>query len=121
MTINNLPLELQLPPHLDEFFQADDETEINSTVLQSNRSDDMWGGELAHGWNLPQLAPWKSLLLLDGPLADDAFSSLRNPQPNPEEQGLVDGLVRFLEEASIGVSCAPAFLMNTQYAKLSLD
>lgn len=106
VTINNLPLELQLPPYLDTLLhsQSDQETEFcDSSDDEYNLN---WGLHMTLGWKLPSIAPWKTLLLLDIDNDMDPHMILRGPHENAEDRTFAEGLVRFLEIASVTLSYA---------------
>ncbi|KAG7440351.1 uncharacterized protein BT62DRAFT_938166 [Guyanagaster necrorhizus] len=96
VAINNIPLELQLPPFLDRILYTEDD-DLHQPEDEEWQS---WGPEMAFGWKLPALAPWKSLLLLDDSL------NLRTPHIDGNDHNLIEGLVRFMEIASITLSLA---------------
>ncbi|KAK0200090.1 nitrogen permease regulator of amino acid transport activity 3-domain-containing protein [Desarmillaria ectypa] len=96
VTINNIPLELQLPPFLDQILYSEDD-DLHQPEDEEWQS---WGPEMALGWKLPALAPWKSLLLLDDSL------NLRTPHVDGDDHNLIEGLVKFMEIASITLSLA---------------
>ncbi|KAJ2926149.1 hypothetical protein H1R20_g10945, partial [Candolleomyces eurysporus] len=122
ISLNAIPLELQLPPHLDSLLLSEgDYEDVDSMERPEDEVMQNWGPDLICGWKLPGLAPWKSLLLLDrqGEL-EDPLTSLRgggggansaagggpgggNAAVNADDRALVDSLVRFLETASIMV------------------
>lgn len=107
LRINNFPLELQLPPHLDTLLHNEDETEIN--YFNPSEEDDFpgWGAEMSFGWHLPPLAPWKTLLLLDEPMRGedgDALLDLKGPFPSAEDRCIAEGLVKFLETVTVTLS-----------------
>ncbi|XP_006459107.1 hypothetical protein AGABI2DRAFT_183892 [Agaricus bisporus var. bisporus H97] len=109
LRINNFPLELQLPPHLDTLLHNEDETEIN--YFNPSEEDDFpgWGAEMSFGWHLPPLAPWKTLLLLDEPMRGedgDALLDLKGPFPSAEDRCIAEGLVKFLETVTVTLSLA---------------
>ncbi|KAG7439409.1 uncharacterized protein BT62DRAFT_989550 [Guyanagaster necrorhizus] len=96
VAINNIPLELQLPPFLDRILYTEDDD------LHQSEGEEWqgWGPEMAFGWKLPALAPWKSLLLLDDSL------NLRTPHIDGNDHNLIEGLVKFMEIAAITLSLA---------------
>ncbi|KAF8876720.1 nitrogen permease regulator of amino acid transport activity 3-domain-containing protein [Infundibulicybe gibba] len=106
ITLNNIPMELQLPPFLDTLLRNEEENQGDF----ANHSDDeelqMWGEEMQVGWRLPMLAPWKSLLLLDNDNGLDPYMNLRGPHVNPDDRALAEGLIRFLETATVTLSLA---------------
>ncbi|KAH7912040.1 nitrogen permease regulator of amino acid transport activity 3-domain-containing protein [Hygrophoropsis aurantiaca] len=106
ITIHDIPLELQLPPYLDHLLHSDDEYDL---VFVDRCEDEevsrTWGRDLSFGWYLPALVPWKSLLLLDGE-AMDPYLNLRGPHVRPDERTLAEGLIKFLETASVTLSLA---------------
>ncbi|KAF8072057.1 nitrogen permease regulator of amino acid transport activity 3-domain-containing protein [Lyophyllum atratum] len=108
ITIHNLPLEIQLPPYLDDLLHGDAENEVDLIRHSDNLNEDAqtWGQDMSFGWKLPPLVPWKSLLLLDGHNGLDPSMNLRGSQVNPEDRTLVEGLIRFLETASVTLSLA---------------
>jgi nitrogen permease regulator 3-like protein len=128
ITLHNLPLEIQLPPYLDSLLHiseldSDLVTEVSEAVqgfelgAPEEFDDDAsfsrgwggWGNDMSVGWKLPPLVPWKSLLLLDDshkgldPSVDFRDINMRN-QINPEDRTLVEGLIRFLDTASVTLS-----------------
>jgi hypothetical protein len=104
VTINNLPLELQLPPYLDTLLhsQSDQETDFFDSSDDENNLN--WGLHMTLGWQLPSMAPWKTLLLLDIDNDMDPHMILRGPHENAEDRTFAEGLVRFLEIASVTLS-----------------
>ena len=112
ITLNNLPLELQLPPYLDHPLHNEEEYELDFVDHQKDEDEAMiWGRDLSFGWRLPALAPWKGLLLLDADDALDPYTNLRGPHVRPDERDYHDAdcLIRFLEPASVTLSCVPLF------------
>jgi nitrogen permease regulator 3-like protein len=114
LTINSLPLELQLPPYLD-FLLHPGEDDEQRPYDDSDEGGEHWGKEMSVGWRLPSLAPWKSLLLLDGPgdagagiggLSVDPDTYLKSPHTSPEDRRIAEGLFRFLDVATVTISCA---------------
>ncbi|KAF8150632.1 nitrogen permease regulator of amino acid transport activity 3-domain-containing protein [Crassisporium funariophilum] len=104
VTINYLPLELQLPPYLDILLHSQEDQETD--LIDSSDEDEAltWGQEMSLGWKLPTMAPWKSLLLFDIDNDMDPHMILRGPHDNAEDRTLAEGLVRFLETASVTMS-----------------
>ncbi|KAL0573407.1 Nitrogen permease regulator 3 [Marasmius crinis-equi] len=106
ISLNNILVEVQLPPHLDVLLHNDDDFD-HSTFNNSDDEDlEAWGPEMRFGWRLPALVPWKSLLLLDPSDDFDPFSDLRNPRISPDDQGVAEGLLKFLETANVTLSLA---------------
>lgn len=104
ITLNNLPLELQLPPYLDHLIH-NDEYELDFLDHQDDEDEArVWGRDLSLGWRLPALAPWKSLLLLDADDTLDPYTNLRGPHVRPDERDHADRLIKFLETASVTLS-----------------
>ncbi|KAG5646132.1 hypothetical protein DXG03_004371 [Asterophora parasitica] len=106
ITVHNLPLEIQLPPYLDELLHAELDNGVEATRHNDNDDAQTWGQDMSVGWKVPPLLPWKSLLLLDGHNGLDPSMNLRGSQVNPEDRTLVEGLIRFLETASVTLSLA---------------
>ena len=104
ISINNLPLELQLPPFLDSLLHSQEDPEVDLIDPSDNDEALNWGEELSLGWKLPPMAPWKSLLLLDVDKEMDPHQILGGPHDNSEDKALAEGLVRFLETASVTLS-----------------
>ena len=100
ISINNLPLELQLPPFLDSLLDSQEDPEVDLTDPSDNDEALNWGEELSLGWKLPTMTPWKSLLLLDVDNEMDPHQILDGPQENSEDKALAEGLVKFLDTAS---------------------
>jgi nitrogen permease regulator 3-like protein len=99
LNIHNLPLEVQLPPYLDVLLNSEGENDAD-LIHPDDEYSQAWGPEMRIGWRLPALAPWKSLLLLD----DHHGFNPRGAHVNPEDRTLVEGLIRFLETASVTLS-----------------
>ncbi|KAF9446305.1 hypothetical protein P691DRAFT_761748 [Macrolepiota fuliginosa MF-IS2] len=109
LTINDFPLELQLPPHLDALLHNEDEAEMDYLNAPEEEDSSGWGPEMSFGWRLPTLTPWKSLLLLDEPKggeSGDPYLDLKGLLLNPEDRGVAEGLVKFLETVAITLSLA---------------
>lgn len=107
LTINDFSFELQLPPHLDGLLHGEDETEMDYLNAPDEEDSPGWGPEMSFGWRLPTLAPWKSLLLLDEPKSgesDDPYADLKGPFLSPEDRGIAEGLVKFLETVAVTLS-----------------
>lgn len=102
ITINNIPLELQLPPFLDQLLQSEDDDLIYQPLNEDDATiyKQAWGEDLSEdGWNLPSLDPWKSLLMLDSSM------NVRTPYIDHEENSvLLEGLVKFMDIASVTLS-----------------
>ena len=100
IVINEVGVEVQLPPQLDNLLHPEDE---NPDYVEHGGSEEVsWGPELHFGWSLPGLAPWKSLLLYD---LDEEHNELKRnlnqPGMSPKDQMLAEGLLQFLETVSI--------------------
>lgn len=100
LVINEVSVEVQLPPKLDQLLHA--EEEHPDFVEHPDPDAVSWGPELSFGWGLPSLAPWKSLLLYD---MDEEHNDLRlrlsQPGLSSEDQFLAEGLIQFLETVSM--------------------
>jgi nitrogen permease regulator 3-like protein len=128
LTINSIPLEVQLPPYLD-FLLHPGEDEDQRPYEDDDDQKEMWGKEMSVGWRLPTLAPWKSILLLDGPGAAgpglggvDPNEYLEGPHLTQEDQKLAEGLFRFLDEVKVTFSSVqpgiPLLLTTEAYYRL---
>ncbi|KAF5392037.1 hypothetical protein D9757_003212 [Collybiopsis confluens] len=115
LSIHELPLELQLPPYLDNLLHPEEDVEQDTFNPGVDvEAGELWGPEMSFGWDLPALAPWKSLLLLDdlsggGGGEDgeqDPFANLRSPYIALEDRPIVEGLMRFLETVTVTLSLA---------------
>jgi len=104
VTINNLPLELQLPPYLDTLLHSQNDQEMDFFDPSDDEYSLNWGLHMTFGWKLPSMAPWKTLLLLDIDNDMDPHMILRGPHENAEDRTFAEGLVRFLEIASVTLS-----------------
>jgi hypothetical protein len=104
ITIHNLPLEIQLPPYLDMLLHTEAENELEFQGRLDDEETQNWGHDMRIGWKLPPLRPWKSLLLLDGHSGLDPSMNLKGSHVNPDDRTLVEGLIRFLETASVTLS-----------------
>ncbi|EIW57269.1 uncharacterized protein TRAVEDRAFT_59017 [Trametes versicolor FP-101664 SS1] len=108
VTINELPLELQLPPYLDALLHADEEVEPEEEQEDEDCEPNAWGPEMSFAWRLPALTPWKALIRLDDE-EEQGYQlnmQLRAAQLNPEERELAEQLIRFLDLASVSLSLA---------------
>ncbi|KAI0322142.1 nitrogen permease regulator of amino acid transport activity 3-domain-containing protein [Amylostereum chailletii] len=112
LTIHNIPLELQLPPYLDSLIQSEDDYDTADLVHQGDDSpgdNNPWGRELSFAWRLPSLAPWKSLLLLEGPDGLewlDVYDNIRGSNVKDEDKFLAEQLIKFLEMVDVTLSLA---------------
>jgi hypothetical protein len=105
ITIHDLPLELQLPPYLDFLLHNEDENEVDFVNLPDDDDSAVtWGREMSFGWRLPTLTPWKGLLLLGDPQGLGLAMDSRRPYLSASDRSLADGLIRFLEAASVTLS-----------------
>ena len=110
LTIHNLPLELQLPPHLDALLHSTDDDEFAEyDEAEANDGVNTWGPEFSIAWRLPALEPWKSLLLLSGPDSPghewtDVYAAIRGTNVREEDKLLAEQLIRFLETVDITLS-----------------
>lgn len=104
VTINYLPLELQLPPYLDTLLHSQDDQD--SDIVDPSEDDPTltWGEHMNLGWKLPTMAPWKTLLLLDIDNEMDPHMILSGPHQSADDRTLAEGLVRFLDTASVTLS-----------------
>ncbi|KAJ3874148.1 nitrogen permease regulator of amino acid transport activity 3-domain-containing protein [Lentinula edodes] len=112
LSIHDLSLELQ-PPHLDDLLHNEEDSEVDTSHLDTNanysEAEEFWGTEMSFSWQLPALAPWKSLLLLDeidSEQGQEAFANLRSPYITPEDRPVVEGLMRFLDTVNVTLSLA---------------
>jgi len=110
LTIHNIPLELQLPPHLDTLLHStDDEDFAEHDVVNSQEGVSTWGSGFSVAWRLPALQPWKSLLLLSGPDDPDrqwadVYAAIRGTNVREEDKLLAEQLIRFLETVDLTLS-----------------
>ncbi|KAI9061097.1 hypothetical protein FKP32DRAFT_1576785 [Trametes sanguinea] len=108
LTINELPLELQLPPYLDTLLHVEEEIEPEDEYEDEDGEPNAWGREMSFAWRLPALTPWKALLRLDDEDEQgyQLYMQLRAAQLSPEERDLAEQLLRFLDLASVTLSLA---------------
>ncbi|KAH9944851.1 nitrogen permease regulator of amino acid transport activity 3-domain-containing protein [Amylocystis lapponica] len=107
VTIHNLPVELQLPPHLDALLHIDDDCDGDIMDREDEYGmPNAWGLDMSFARRLPTLTPWKSLLRMDDEHGYDLELRLRSPQLTAEDRELAEQLLRFLELASITLSLA---------------
>ena len=110
LTIHNLPLELQLPPHLDALLDSTDDDEFaERDEAEASDGVNTWGPEFSIAWRLPALEPWKSLLLLSGPDSPghewtDVYAAIRGTNVREEDKLLAEQLIKFLETVDITLS-----------------
>jgi hypothetical protein len=120
LTIHNIPLELQLPPHLDALLHStDDEDFAENDEGDSPGGLSTWGRGFAVAWRLPALEPWKSLLLLSGPDDPgrqwmDVCAAIRGTNVREEDKLLAEQLIKFLETVDVTLSyvCSPVPLLD---------
>ena len=100
LMINEIGVEVQLPPQLDKLL---DSAEEDPDYVEHEDPDSVsWGPELSFGWGLPSLAPWKSLLLYDlDEEHHDLKANINRPGMSQEDQELAEELILFLETVSI--------------------
>ncbi|KAF7375032.1 hypothetical protein MSAN_00389300 [Mycena sanguinolenta] len=107
ITIHDLHLELQLPPYLDVLLHSEEENETECMAAPDDDDYQVWGQEMSFGYRLPSLTAWKSLLLLDdGPEGADPYANLRRSLIGTGDRSLVEGLIKFLDIASVTLSLA---------------
>ena len=110
LTIHNIPLELQLPPHLDSLLHSTDaECFAEYDEVDSQGGFGGWGRGFSVAWRLPALEPWKSLLLLDGPDDPgrqwmDVYAAIRGTNVREEDKLLAEQLIKFLETVDVTLS-----------------
>ncbi|KAL4247623.1 Nitrogen permease regulator 3 [Abortiporus biennis] len=110
ITINDFPLELQLPPYLDNLLHiddlSDDDFEHDEEEEEEYGVSHGWGTGMGFAWRLPALTPWKSLLRLDdaGEQGYELYMKLRGPQLTVQDRDLAEQLIHFLDLASIHFS-----------------
>lgn len=104
VTINDLPLELQLPPYLDTLLHNQEDQEADFIEPSDDDISLNWGSDMSMGWKLPTMAPWKTLLLLDVDNNVDPHQLLKAPDDPTEDRTLIEGLIRFLGTASVNLS-----------------
>lgn len=110
ITIHNLPIELQLPPYLDHLLHSEDEYELDFVDRQEDDDSgdaNAWDKDMSFGWRLPALAPWKSLLLLDEQNGQNLDPQMGGSQVGSDDRALAEGLIKFLETASVTLSYVP--------------
>ncbi|KZT29711.1 hypothetical protein NEOLEDRAFT_1055266 [Neolentinus lepideus HHB14362 ss-1] len=107
ITIDSIPLELQLPPYLDRLLHSQEEADLDYIDRDDEEVEGSWGKDMSFAWRLPSLSPWKALLLLgeDNP-GLDFYGNLRGPHQSSEERKLAQSLMKFLDLASIRLQLA---------------
>ncbi len=110
VTINYLPLQLQLPPHIDTLLHSQDDQRADFMDPYDDDSNLVWGQSMSLGWKLPTMAPWKALVLLDDDSEMDPYTALRGPQTSAEDRTLAEGIIQFLETASVKLSYVHPFI-----------
>jgi hypothetical protein len=120
--IAGLSLEMQIPPKIEADLTSgadvvgDDEHELPDPETDYHQANLDSGLSLpSGGWGMQNLAPWKSLLLLDGPGMTRISTGPANDGPldlpmtlgiGSEDRLLAEGLLRFLSLAHITRSLA---------------
>lgn len=114
VAINDIPVQVQLPPNHANYFNTDAEEleEIQALTqfeLENNglgfEDDDVqgqWLDEVHYGWKIPPLVPWKAILMLDNDGNDPVESIwIGNPNSQSEEDlNSKEVLRKFVEIAS---------------------
>ncbi|PFH52906.1 hypothetical protein AMATHDRAFT_55736, partial [Amanita thiersii Skay4041] len=106
VTINDIPLELQLPPYLDQLLHNQEEDDIDFLPSPDDDENSNWGQDMRFGWRLPSLTPWKSLLLLDGQDASESYLRSGQIYVPTQDRSLIEGLIRFMKTVNITLSLA---------------
>ncbi|KAJ7104261.1 nitrogen permease regulator of amino acid transport activity 3-domain-containing protein [Mycena belliarum] len=107
ISIHDLPLELQLPPYLDVLLHSEEENDTDFLNPADEDDYQVWGQDMSFGYRLPSLTAWKSILLLDdGPEGIDPYANLRRSLIGTGDRALVEGLIKFLDTASVTLSLA---------------
>ncbi|TBU50380.1 nitrogen permease regulator of amino acid transport activity 3-domain-containing protein [Dichomitus squalens] len=109
VTLNDLPLELQLPPYLDSLLHAIEDVDCEGDIADEYSEPNAWGPEMSFAWRLPALTPWKALLRIDDEDDEQGYQlymQLRAAQLHPEERELAEQLIRFIDLASVMLSLA---------------
>ncbi|EPQ52757.1 hypothetical protein GLOTRDRAFT_79921 [Gloeophyllum trabeum ATCC 11539] len=107
ISIDNLSLELQLPPYLDKLLHSQEEADLDYIDRDEEEGEGAWGKDMSFAWRLPTLSPWKALLLLgEDDSGMDLYGNLRGPHQSSEERRLAQSLMRFLELASVRLQLA---------------
>lgn len=117
ITLHDIPLELQLPPHLDQLLHSQEEEDID--FIQSPDDDDEtnnWGRDLGHGWQLPSLMPWKSLLLLRGQELLDSYVQFSGSQLVSQDRLVAESLIRFIKTVNVTLSYASSHRFGHHYS-----
>lgn len=101
-------IDIRLPPHLSALLSSDDDTgeenneQDHAVIDDDDTGGDAWGEELGLGWNLPVLAPWKALLLLETAEGEEVdLEALKGPHISGKNRSTADGLIQFLKLASV--------------------
>ncbi|EMD33925.1 hypothetical protein CERSUDRAFT_67555 [Gelatoporia subvermispora B] len=107
ITIRDLPLELQLPPHLDSLLHVDEDADADIADQEDEYgAPNTWGRDISFAWRLPALTPWKALLKLDEEeeLAYELYMKVKAPELPEEDRALAEQLIRFLNLANATIS-----------------
>ncbi|KIY44141.1 hypothetical protein FISHEDRAFT_52427 [Fistulina hepatica ATCC 64428] len=100
ISLNGIPVELQLPPYLDSLLHIDEND--NFEFYETHNDDDdaqNWGPDMQFGWHLPSLRPWKSILLLEKEDVDQ-YSNVMRTAVGVDDQPLLESLHKFFETAA---------------------
>ncbi|PCH42346.1 hypothetical protein WOLCODRAFT_132332 [Wolfiporia cocos MD-104 SS10] len=108
LTINNLPLQLQLPQYLDSLLYPEDDCDADNADREDDYDLQSPSDESSRATKAPVLAPWKSLLRLDeeDERGYELYMKQRAPHLTVEDRELTEQLLKFLDLASVTLSLA---------------
>ncbi|KAG9001771.1 hypothetical protein FRB94_000647 [Tulasnella sp. JGI-2019a] len=129
VTINEIPVHIQLPPQHVAYLRGDLENEEEAQMINELQIDEAeqhahdaqgrWADEIQYGWRIPPLLPWKAILILTldghGGAVDDLVESVWVNGNRGVEQGSKDMFRRF-----VGIAF-PTLSLSDIAALLDLD
>jgi hypothetical protein len=115
ITLHDIPLELQLPPHLDQLLRNPEEEAIDFIQSPDDDETSNWGQELGHGWQLPSLTPWKSLLLLRGQELLDSYIQFSGSHLISQDRLVAESLIRFIKTVNVTLSYVISHRFDCHY------
>lgn len=107
--INESGVELQLPPSVDSPFNVSSDVFGDEGPRSSLGLNDIaTTHDPSYNWRLPELQPWKSILLLDMEAEkDQLIVRLSNPGLSLEDQEVYEELIEFLQGVSVFETYVP--------------
>ncbi|KAM6504449.1 Nitrogen Permease regulator of amino acid transport activity 3 domain containing protein [Amanita muscaria] len=106
VTLHDIPLELQFPPHLNQLLYNQDDVDASLSESPDDEGLNSWGPEMSDGWKLPSLTPWRSLLLLCEQQRLEMYLQQSATRLLPQDHPIAESLIKFMKIVNITLSLA---------------